>query len=280
LNLLFNLSDLKELLINYYVLTKMRVAIFDNNFCEIASYPTRLSTYCYIIRTDPNANQKCVLCDYEAFKKCQETGSLYIYQCHAGLTEAIVPIKADEMIIGYIMMGQVLNTASKIELWNEVIKQMRTYKLDLHALKQVFDRKENVSTKIIKSSAKMMEICASYLYSNQKMVIQKDTLAQQIDEFIGMNIQENLSVPKICKHFNIGKTKLHETSIENFGTSIAKHIHHIRIQRAKEYLLDTSLAIYEIADRVGVYDYNYFTKIFKKETGVTPKAFRKENLPS
>lgn len=57
-----------------------------------------------------------------------------------------------------------------------------------------------------------------------------------------------------------------------------QHIRQLRIQKAKQYLSDTDLHIYEIAELVGIPDYNYFTKIFKKEANCTPKEFRENSI--
>ncbi|MNY77182.1 DNA-binding transcriptional regulator AraC [compost metagenome] len=46
---------------------------------------------------------------------------------------------------------------------------------------------------------------------------------------------------------------------------------------AKKLLGDSDYPVYEIAGQVGIPDYNYFTKAFKRETGVLPTVYRKEN---
>lgn len=66
MSLLFNLPEVKELLRNFYTLTGIRTVIFDNSFTELAAYPTRHSTYCHIIRSDPRAEAQCILCDQAA----------------------------------------------------------------------------------------------------------------------------------------------------------------------------------------------------------------------
>mgnify|MGYP002519242519 CR=1 FL=1 len=43
-------------------------------------------------------------------------------------------------------------------------------------------------------------------------------------------------------------------------------------------MLHSNLSVNEIASQVGILDANYFTRIFKTETGMTPKNFRKENV--
>ncbi|AIQ70329.1 PocR ligand-binding domain-containing protein [Paenibacillus graminis] len=277
MGLLFNLIDLKELLRNFYTLTNIRTVIFDEFFHELAAYPTRHSSYCHLIRSDPRAESTCIRCDQEACIQCKTQQSLYTYQCHAGLTETVVPIKAEAHVIGYIMFGQVLQTESREQLWSEISKELSSYNLDLEALHQVFMKKRYISKEVINAYAKTMEMSASYLYLSRKLVLKKDSLAQKIDNYISTHIRDDLSVPTLCKFLGISKSHLYKLSQQSFGMGIAEHIRSIRIHQAKQLLGDTDAHIYEIAEQVGIPDYNYFTKTFKRETGVLPTAYRKES---
>lgn len=277
MNVHFNISDLKEVLKNFYTLTKIRVVIFDDSFHELASYPTIHSTYCRIIRKDHKAEFKCIKCDQEACIICKKSQKLYTYQCHAGLTETVVPIKTESMIIGYIMFGQVLQTEDRNRLWQEICKNLSCFDINTDELYSVFSREKNISPEIISAAAKTMEISASYLYLARKLILKEDTLAQKIDAYINSQIKEDLSASAICKHFCISKSHLYKISEQCFGLGIAEHIRSIRIHISKQLLGDTDIPIYEIADQVGIHDYNYFTKVFKRETGILPTLYRKEN---
>lgn len=59
------------------------------------------------------------------------------------------------------------------------------------------------------------------------------------------------------------------------GHSVGDWIDIVRIQRAKRLLARTSLPIIDVAAAVGVEDQSYFSRLFRKETGMTPSAFRK-----
>lgn len=59
------------------------------------------------------------------------------------------------------------------------------------------------------------------------------------------------------------------------GMSVNDYCTRVRISKAKEYLLNTSTAIQEIAVKVGYIDEKYFSRIFKKITGYNPLSFRK-----
>jgi len=60
------------------------------------------------------------------------------------------------------------------------------------------------------------------------------------------------------------------------GRSVGAWIDIVRIQKAKRLLSDTRLSIIDVATTIGVEDQSYFSRLFKKETGLTPSAFRKK----
>ena len=58
------------------------------------------------------------------------------------------------------------------------------------------------------------------------------------------------------------------------GQNTQQHIHHALIERAKHLLLSTNLNISETAFRLGFEYPQYFSRLFKSKTGLTPAAFR------
>ena len=64
------------------------------------------------------------------------------------------------------------------------------------------------------------------------------------------------------------------------GESPLKYLTNLRIQEAKRLLLDTSLPISVVGERVGYPDQFHFSKTFRKATGVNPSAFRKQEKES
>ena len=56
---------------------------------------------------------------------------------------------------------------------------------------------------------------------------------------------------------------------------ISEHIRRMRVKVACDLLRNTEDRVSDIATEVGIPDYNYFTKVFKKAMGVTPREYRK-----
>lgn len=274
---IYNLKNLRDLLIDFYNLTQLRIAVFDNHFQEILAYPTRLSTFCNIIRMDNTLNEKCKQCDYNALIKCRNTKEPVIYQCHTGQSELVVPIVSLNTIIGYIICGQIYTTDTQYPNWDSLYKILKEYHLDFPDLELAYQNKKRLSPMQFKSAAHIIHICSSQL-SQTEHSLHQESLSYEIDSYILGNITQNLDVTNLCTHFNYRKTTFHKITNELFGTSITKHIRELRIQYAKQLLSSTNLPVSEVAIMVGIEDYNYFTKVFKQETLCTPRDFRKRNL--
>ena len=62
------------------------------------------------------------------------------------------------------------------------------------------------------------------------------------------------------------------------GDSVISYITNLRINKAKELLATSNLKTFEISETVGIHDPAYFSVIFKKNTGMSPKAYRDQFL--
>ena len=276
--MIFNINKQKltELLKDFYTLTKIHIAVFDDKFCEITSYPETRSEYCRLLRCDPELGETCANCDREACQKSRQERKLITYRCHAGLTETVTPIMHENAVMGYIMLGQLLQTEDRDKSWAELEPKLSKYSVDIDALKQVYFKKRNYSDEKTIAAAKIMEACSGYIYLSKIFVLKEDALAAKLEKYIAENLAQPLSTEAFCRELCISKTRLYELSEHSYGIGIAQHIRNLRVEKAKQLLLDRDKKVGEIADACGFPDYNYFTKVFKRTVGVTPREFRKQ----
>jgi two-component system response regulator YesN len=61
------------------------------------------------------------------------------------------------------------------------------------------------------------------------------------------------------------------------GKTVNDYITEVRMEKAKELLLDKKNKIYDVTARIGLTDSNYFSTLFKKYTGYTPSEYRERN---
>ena len=84
------------------------------------------------------------------------------------------------------------------------------------------------------------------------------------------------SIASYAEAIGISENYLSRLVKNTTGRSVGAWIDIVRIQRAKRMLSTTALSVIDIAAAVGMEDQSYFSRFFKKETGMTPSAFRKQ----
>ena len=84
-----------------------------------------------------------------------------------------------------------------------------------------------------------------------------------------------LTVEKLAKMANVHPHYFIAEFKKRFGKTPMQYVADIRVDKAKEYLTGTSLSIGEISELLSFADSKYFSKFFKRQTGVTPSEYRK-----
>ena len=98
--------------------------------------------------------------------------------------------------------------------------------------------------------------------------------------FIERNLSEPLSLEVVAKECFVSNSWLSRLFKKHMGENISAYILQKRIEMAKDMLSKTELPAHEIAEKVGMYNLPYFYSIFKKDTGMTPKEYRKNKKRS
>ena len=99
-------------------------------------------------------------------------------------------------------------------------------------------------------------------------------LFQAVAKYISSNIAE-ISLEKLCKEFHYQTDYYNRLIRKNTGLTYSEYVKSLRIEKAKNLLINTDLSIHEIMEYIG-FKYNaYFYKIFQKNTGMTPMEYRK-----
>ncbi len=106
---------------------------------------------------------------------------------------------------------------------------------------------------------------------------EEEKLAAGIKAYLREHGRDPISLDVLAKHFGVAKTSLCRSFKRQYNRSILDWIAESRIQRAKELLELSSLSFAEIAESLG-YSPNYFSRIFKKKTGMTPTEFSRRSL--
>ena len=271
------ISKLSDILNDFYCITGIKICVFDATGSEIAYAPQIHCDFCKHVHSSQKGASLCNKCLKDAFDICKETKQTYIYYCHMGLVECVSPIFQLNNLIGFIMIGQIVNKDSLLasEFIDNIKNKLLSFNLDPANAENLIKTVPVTTFDKIKSSVSILETCASYIYLN-KLLSEQSSFINEINSYIRENIENNITIEDICKALGISLMELYYMCNAFFGSTPAKHIKKVRLETACELITDDNMRISEIAYRVGICDYNYFSKIFKKEYGVSPTEYKKQ----
>ena len=95
-----------------------------------------------------------------------------------------------------------------------------------------------------------------------------------VREYIDVNYSQYLSLDLLSDKFFINKTYLSEIFKEQYGVNIKDYLTSVRITEAKKMLRFTDRTTEEIAEAIGINGAAYFSRMFKRVEGVSPKEYR------
>lgn len=270
----FIMDDIKNTLDDFHKITGFAISLYDENMNAIYHAST-LAPVCNAIRSYPKLREKCRVCEEYGNRVCTQTRRPFVYKCHAGLTEAHIPICENNIIIGYMLTGHLLCSDSVEYVKNKLTQYAKECNVEPDYFLKKLDKMNIVEKDYIDSSVNMIKMCASYLYLSQ--IIQKSSYVQsaQLKDYIDSHYTEDLTIKHLCDKMFISKTKLYKLSLKTFGMGCTEYITQKRLEKAKILLKTTDKSIYQISEETGFSDANYFTRIFKKRIGLTPRQYKK-----
>lgn len=162
-----------------------------------------------------------------------------------------------------------IRKALKLGSADYILKPVNYEELD-EILVQLVERLQNTKRQEEIPESIIVRIAKKKSEENQSQPI------HSAKEYILRHIQETIYIEDIAKAVFLNEQYLMHLFKKETGVSILEYITKERITLAKELLVSTSYRVNEVADTVGYGKYSYFTRIFKRSTGMTPIEYRQK----
>lgn len=104
-----------------------------------------------------------------------------------------------------------------------------------------------------------------------------DTVADTVKnatKYIDKNYSEDLSLSGLAKKFSVESSYFSRVFHQQTGVTLISYITKQRMAKAKKYIVENDISLTEIAFLVGYDDYTYFSRLFKKSVGQSPREFK------
>ncbi len=266
---------LARLLNDLYLLTGVKFALMDERGREIYTSSFQ-APFCSLIMQEEEGMRRCLSCDRAAVNAVGRSHVRKKYLCHAGLYEVALPVVENRQRVATIVFGQMLDDAPREQQWERIARQCAWHP-DLDALREAFLRLRRISARQMPACLEVVQACVSEARLSGLEAAGARDDASLLQSYIDVHYADPLDVEALCEAISVGKTKLYALCKAHFQCSPMELVTERRMRAARDLLLNTQEPIRDVARAVGVPDENYFTKVFKKQEGVTPSCYRKQN---
>lgn len=164
-----------------------------------------------------------------------------------------------------------------VEYISFIIKKVNEYQLDntlLFAETNPYDMFDQFNTlEEIEHSLTETMFTLQRLAKERRQALKQISLCKNISDYIRENYQHKISLQSIAENFAVSPSYLSRTFKKTQGVNIINFINQIRMEHAKEKILQGNTSLQEIALDVGIQNYNYFYLLFKETYGFTPSEY-------
>lgn len=272
-----DVNRIRELLTNLQELTNLRFSLHTIEALELVT-ANRRSDFCNLICQTQYGYRKCFNSDLKGINAAKELEKPYQYRCHAGIIDTAIPIYNREKLEAIILFGQILDDSPLEDQWR-VTERNCAWHSDMFSLKKAFHELPRLSTRAIRAAYEIINTCVNEVRLAQIVLFDQMSDFERLGLYLKTHYAEDLTAEVIANGLAISKSRLYRMIRECAeGKTLNMLITEERIYAAKKMLKKTSAPIREIGAHVGIVDYNYFTKVFRRYTGRTPSAYRAEKI--
>jgi len=191
-----------------------------------------------------------------------------------------IPDVIAEIFDKFRIMEKVDPTGLLDELRNELLIIRRNIEgigLDDTVLKEfidIFDQKKFILTldELEEQFAGVFQKLSRNIFHTSNLGIK--TLINQIKQYIDQNFTDNITLNTISEKFFINASYASRMFKQELGENFIDYLTNKRMEEAMRLLISTEMPVYEISESIGYGNSKYFSQLFKKYTGMSPREYR------
>jgi len=236
------------------------------------------NSFCALLAERPATLAVCL----EAHQNMiDHTGLLpHTVTCPFGLTETAVPVKLGTRVIGYLRIGQVLRHAPAKSDESKVIRELKRHGAPFtQELRKAWEKnplippdRYNAIVRLLSFFAEQLSALANQLVIESQNV--EPPLVIKAREYIEKHKTEELSLADVARA--AGSSVFHFCKVFHKATGLkfTDYVARVRLEDARNRLLNPNLRVSEIAYDVGFQSLTQFNRTFKRVFGQSPTTFR------
>lgn len=201
--------------------------------------------------------------------------------CQLGLVDTAVPVRLGERLIGFLQTGQVLRqkvSDAQMERTAQLLAECGV-EVSRQQLEKMYGDTQVLTKEQYGAMVKLLAIFAEHLaaVSNEILVKQihaESPVIQKARAYILENQGSELSLGRVAKAVNASPFHFCKLFRKATGLNFTAYVSRVRVEKARQLLLNPNLRIGEIAYETGFQSLTHFNRVFRKITGQSPSQYR------
>ena len=271
---IFEKERLSRLLADFYTAVGVAAVLYDADGTEVVKTPMYADT-CAALRGMPAFRAICDRSDATHLAKVRTSGVPHRYLCHAGMCEVIKPIDYEGVLIAFLQIGQFRLAGSESEGEACLVSAARACGYPAEEALASLRSMPVVSHERLAAIEGMMDVLIRSLWADELIRARRSMRSVRILREIEERLAEPLRIPELAAAHGLTRHAIYRLFSEELGTTPTAYIIARRLARAAAMLVAGDAPVSAVAAAVGFDDYNYFIRIFRREYGMTPLAYRR-----
>lgn len=239
---------------------------------EISAFNVHDNPYCAYIKGSKCAAADCVRKQASAEKKCRS--GAYFGMCRTGVAEFVYPVRASGETVGFISVS-----GYRLPEGEKLVRQTALHygldektALSKYALLKEAPKDSGGIDTLIMPLSDMLTL--ALITGGEK----RTTVAGRIVAYINGNYSLPITSEDICKALSVSRAYMSREFNREINMPLRDYINTVRIKNAKVLLQSSELSVSEVAYSVGFSDSGYFSSVFKKNVGLSPREYKKQRF--
>lgn len=271
----YDTEKINALMEDFYNATDINMNLLKADFSYVGGRAHRENNcYCMAVQSTKTGAKGCKCSDERLLKECRRTKKMQMHICHAGLCDVAAPLLYDDVIIGYIIFGEMKADTDFSEFKNYI----SSLGLDVSEMEKYYADISPFEEHKIQSISNIASMLGKYILFENMLKPDFDKCVQKAVTFINENLSEDLTIRSISQGIHASKSVLYKSFRRCFNCTVGEYINARRVEKSINLLMKTDLSIEEISQKVGFASASYYSKTFKKIKGETPLKYKKRNL--
>lgn len=267
----FDSQKISAALRDFYNATGIDMELLKTDFTPANAQRLHNNRYCSAVQSCAAGKDACRASDTALLEQCRRTRSAQTHICHAGLVDVAIPILYDDTIIGYIIFGRMKPDTD----FSGLEAYFSRLGLDVRYAEEAYREIPFFDADKIQSVSNIATLLVKFILLENLLKPSRSDSIEKASAYIQENLDRDLSIQTISRSTSISKSVLYKAFHDHYHCTVGSYINAKRVEKSMELLTKTNLSVEEIAQRVGFSGASYYSKTFKKQTGLSPLQYRK-----